>query len=90
MNEEKGEEEKNTQEYELCNIRGHSGYVVAADFYAENSQYVVTGVNFFIFLEESKKNFLLASDDQTIKVWDTSTILNKKPPNKKKNKKTKK
>jgi len=47
LNEEKGgEEEKNTQEYELCNIRGHSGYVVAADFYAENSQYVVTGMNF--------------------------------------------
>lgn len=40
---DKKEEEKHEEEYELCNIRGHSGYVIAANFYAENSNFVITG-----------------------------------------------
>lgn len=33
---------KNPTSYEICNIRGHTGYINDADFYENNSNYVIT------------------------------------------------
>lgn len=33
---------KNLTSYEVCNIRGHTGYINDADFYENNSNFVIT------------------------------------------------
>lgn len=68
-----------TLNLEHANIRGHSGYLLDAVMYNEDT--VITSMTFLI----------LGAEDQTIKTFSVSQIPNKHPPNKKKakNKKVK-
>ena len=36
--------------YEICNIRGHTGYINDADFYENNSNFVITSNFISIFI----------------------------------------
>ncbi len=69
---------------EICNLRGHYGYITDATFSLSNEKIVITGI---ICLQN--KLILLASDDQTIKVWNTDNISHKTIPNPKKKSKKK-